>query len=99
MPRSIPVSLELGGIFTIGRFDVALGRRQSSFEFPAKTKAVSRHHAAVERTAEGYTLVDLGSSAGTYLQGERLTPNVPRFLERGCRVAFGTAGADYVWEE
>lgn len=99
MPRSIPVSLELGGIFTIGRFDVALGRQQSSFEFPAKTKAVSRHHAAVERTAEGYTLVDLGSSTGTYLQGKRLTPNVPRFLERGCRVAFGTAGADYVWEE
>lgn len=99
MPRSISVSLELGGIFTIGRYDVALGRQQSNFEFPAKTKAVSRHHAAVERTAEGYTLVDLGSSAGTYLQGERLVPNVPRYLERGCRVAFGTAGADYVWEE
>lgn len=99
MPRSISVSLEPGGIFTIGRYDVALGRQQSNFEFPAKTKAVSRHHAAVERTAEGYTLVDLGSSAGTYIQGERLMPNVPRFLERGCRVAFGTAGADYIWEE
>lgn len=99
LPRDIPVSLETGGIFTIGRFDVSVGRRQSGFEFEPRTKAVSRHHAAVERTAEGYFLVDLGSSAGTYVNGEHLVPNVPHHLSRGCRVAFGTAGADYIWEE
>lgn len=98
LPRDIPVSLEPGGIFTIGRFDVSVGRRQSDFEFEPRTKAVSRHHAAVERTVEGYFLIDLGSSAGTYVNGEHLVPNVRHHLDRGCRVAFGTAGADYIWE-
>lgn len=98
LPRKIPVSLPVGGVFSIGRYDVTVGRRQSDFEFEGKTKAVSRYHAAVERTEEGYTVSDLDSTAGTYVDGERLTPNVPRALTRGCRVSFGTAGADYIWE-
>lgn len=100
LPREIPVVLDDGGIFTIGRFDVTVGRKQSDFEFAGKTKAVSRHHAAIERTEDGgYAVVDLGSAAGTYVDGERLTPNVACRLSPGCRIAFGTAGADYVWEE
>lgn len=99
LPREILVALQLGGVFTIGRYDVTIGRRQSDFEFEAKTKAVSRHHAAVERTANGYAVSDLNSTAGTFVNGERLTPNVPRILTQGCRVSFGTAGADYIWEE
>ena len=98
LPWKIPVSLPVGGVFSIGRYDVTVGRRQSDFEFEGKTKAVSRYHAAVERTEEGYTVSDLDSTAGTYVDGERLTPNVPRALTRGCRVSFGTAGADYIWE-
>ena len=70
------------------------------FEFDKKTKAVSRRHAVIERQADGsYALVDLSSSAGTFVDGQRLTANVPQVLHRGARVAFGTAGADYVWEE
>lgn len=100
LPRQIPVELEPGGIFTIGRFDVKVGRRQSSFEFDPKTKAISRHHAAVERRMDGsYTVTDLDSTAGTFVDGERLSPNVPRLLSQGSRVSFGTAGADYIWEE
>lgn len=100
LPREIPLTLAPGGMFTIGRYDVTIGRRQSDFEFAAKTKAVSRHHAVVERVADGsYVLVDLDSAAGTFLNGERLTPNVARPLTQGCRVSFGTAGADYIWEE
>lgn len=99
LPRKILVDLQPGGVFTIGRYDVTLGRRQSDFEFEAKTKAVSRHHAAVERTENGYLVTDLDSAAGTFVNGERLTPNVPRTLMQGCRVSFGTAGADYIWEE
>ena len=99
LPRKILVDLQTDGVFTIGRYDVTIGRRQSDFEFEAKTKAVSRHHAAVERTTDGYRITDLNSAAGTFVNGERLTPNVPRALAQGCRVSFGTAGADYIWEE
>ena len=100
LPREILVDLAPGQAFTIGRFDVSVGHRQSNFEFDKQTKAVSRHHAALEREMDGsYALVDLNSKAGTFLDGERLTPNVPKPLTRGSRISFGTGGADYVWEE
>ena len=94
------MGLQPGQAFTIGRFDVSVGHQQSDYEFDKQTKAVSRHHAAIEREQDGcYTLVDLDSKAGTFLNGERLTPNVPVPLTRGSRVSFGTGGADYIWEE
>ncbi len=100
LPREIPVDISPGQTFTVGRFDVSVGHRQSSFEFDKKTKAVSRHHAAIERNPDGsYVIVDLVSSAGTFVDGQRLTPNVPYALSTGCRVSFGTGGADYIWEE
>lgn len=99
LPDRIVVSIQPGEAFTIGRFDVTVGRKQSDFEFDKHTKAVSRRHAAIERDADGYSVVDLSSSAGTFVDGEKLVPNVPRRLVRGSRVCFGTGGADYRWEE
>ena len=99
LPREIPVALEVGRAFTIGRFDVSVGRPQSDFEFDKRTRAVSHHHAAIERGPEGYTVQDLSSSAGTFVDGEKLIPNVPRPLRQGSRIAFGTGGAEYIWEE
>lgn len=100
LPAVIPVELPRGGSFTIGRFDVSVGHRQSDFEFDKRTKAVSRRHAMLERQMDGsYLLSDCGSRAGTFVDGERLYPNVPHGLRRGMRVSFGTAGADYIWEE
>jgi hypothetical protein len=98
-PSVIEVVAAEGGIFSIGRFDVSVGVKQSSFEFDKKTKAVSRRHAIVERSADGYMIVDLDSAAGTFINGQKLPPNIPSPLEQGCRVSFGHSGADYVWEE
>ena len=97
-PRVISVCIEEGGVFTIGRYDVATGAVQSSFEFDKKTKAVSRRHVAIERGADGYGIVDLASSAGTFINGQKIPPNTPVKLEKGARVAFGSSGADYVWD-
>lgn len=100
LPKEIPVEIQTGYAFTIGRFDISVGHPQSDFEFDKNTKSVSRHHAAIERETDGsYILVDLSSSAGTFLDGQRLTPNVPYPLARGSKVSFGTSGADYIWEE
>lgn len=100
LPKEILVEIQPHQIFSIGRFDVTVGHKQSSFEFGKNTKAVSRHHAAIERQEDGtYTIVDLSSSAGTFVQGQRLTPNVPQLLRNGYKVSFGTSGADYIWEE
>ena len=98
-PWTIDVSVAEGGVFTIGRFDASIGTKQSNFEFDKKTKAVSRRHAAIERSANGYSVVDLNSSAGTFINGQKMPPNTPFTLQNGSRVSFGNLGADYVWEE
>ena len=99
LPKEIPVDLQLGQAFTIGRFDVSVGRPQSDFEFDKRTRAVSRHHAAIERNSERYTIQDLSSSAGTFVNGQRIPPNMVCPLQKGDRISFGTGGADYIWEE
>jgi len=98
MPQIINVRITDGEFFTVGRFDAAVGRKQSSFEFDKKSKAISRRHAVIERHAGGYNIIDLSSSAGTFLNGDKLPPNAPCGLINGSRVSFGNAGADYIWE-
>lgn len=98
LPQLIDVELSEGDIFSIGRYDAAVGRPQSSFEFDKKTKAVSRRHAVIERDDEGYKIVDLSSRAGTFVDGQKLPPNTPYGLNGGTRVSFGNFGTDYIWD-
>jgi len=98
LPPSIRILITEGEIFTIGRFDASVGKKQSSFEFDKKTKAVSRRHAVIERDVNGYRITDLSSTAGTFINDKKLPPNTPYELETGFRVSFGNSGADYVWE-
>ena len=99
LPALIDVQIGENEVFTIGRYDAAVGRQQSSFEFERKTKAISRRHSAIERKMDRYSIIDLASSAGTFVNGQKLPPNTPHELSNGCRVSFGNSGADYVWEE
>ena len=99
LPPFIEVTISEGEMFTVGRYDSAAGKQQSCFEFDKSTKAVSRRHCAIERFADGYSIIDLSSSAGTFLDGKRLPPNTPCMLRPGYRVSFGNCGADYVWEQ
>ena len=85
--------------FTIGRFDINVGRRQSDFEFAENTKGVSRHHAIIERRGEIYFITDLNSSAGTVVNGIILRANQTAELTNNCHVSFGYDGADYIWVE
>ena len=99
LPAGINIVIAEGEVFTVGRHDIAVGRKQSNFEFGRMTKAISRRHAAIERHSDGYNLIDLASSAGTYIDGQKLPPNTPCKLHPGCRVSFGNCGADYIWEQ
>jgi len=98
LPQIIEVCVEEGGIFSIGRFDASVGKKQSSFEFERATKAVSRRHCVVEREGVIYRIVDLSSSAGTFINDKKIPPNTPFELTAGSRVSFGNLGADYIWE-
>ena len=110
MPARIEVSIgpDLNGSpneresvkrFTIGRFDVNVGKRQSDFEFAENTRGVSRHHAIIERRGRTYSITDLNSSAGTVVNGIILRANQTAELTNNCHVSFGYDGADYVWRE
>jgi DNA-binding winged helix-turn-helix (wHTH) protein len=52
---------------------------------------VSRLHARLELDHEQITLIDLNSTNGTYVNGERLPPGQPRRLRAGDKISFGQA--------
>jgi RNA polymerase sigma-70 factor, ECF subfamily len=52
-------------------------------------EGVSRRHASVACTAQGWTLADLGSTHGTFLNGRRLAPGEVARLMGGDRVGIG----------
>ena len=67
-----------------------LGRFQESDSFLHRldltdhqgfTKGVSRVHAQIRHTGDGWWIEDLGSSNGTWLNRERLAPREPTHLE------------------
>lgn len=50
---------------------------------------ISRHHAQITPTDDGYTIVDLGSKNGTRLRGRQLLPNQPAQLQNGDVIRIG----------
>jgi pSer/pThr/pTyr-binding forkhead associated (FHA) protein len=57
--------------------------------FGAFEKGVSRIHAALVRQDASLTLLDLGSSNGTLINGRRVSPNQPRVVQDGDEITFG----------
>jgi hypothetical protein len=57
--------------------------------YHAYAGGVSRLHAVIRRSGEKVTLMDLGSSNGTYLNGKRLTANIEQPLHHGDVISFG----------
>jgi ABC-type multidrug transport system ATPase subunit len=76
-----------GGRLRLGRSPVTVGRAEDNTICIASDR-VSRHHASFEPTAEGYSVTDLGTRNGTYLNGERLRGE-RRLLTSGDTVTIG----------
>jgi hypothetical protein len=66
--------------FTIGR--------ESACDMTLTDDTVSRWHASLERSADGWLLADLGSTNGTRLNGWRVTD--PTWVRPGDMVSFGS---------
>ncbi len=64
---------------------VVIGRNQQSCTvvYPDNTKGISRVHCKVDKTGNGYTVTDLGSSYGTFVNGRKIPPNVPTPVNAG----------------
>ena len=74
--------------FELTRPEIVIGR-DSGVDVVISSSAVSRRHARLMREGEGYVLEDLGSSNGTYLNGERLVGR--RLLKSGDQIRLGAA--------
>ena len=98
-PGEIKISLQDGGVFTIGRYDSTLGQQISDFEFEPSRKTVSRRHAEIACDSEGFMIQDLDSTGGTVVNGVLLEPRTYYRLMEGFHVSFASAGADYIWHD
>ena len=55
----------------------------------------SRHHATIQRDGDFYTLVDLGSTNGTMLNGVLVPPRQPQRLRQGDRIKIGEVEMEF----
>ncbi|MGZ4752913.1 MAG: FtsK/SpoIIIE domain-containing protein [Oryzihumus sp.] len=77
---------DAGGVFALPIGDHELGRA-ATISF--LDNALSRRHSRITVSADGATVTDLGSSNGTRLDGETLTPDEPRPIELGQMLSVG----------
>ena len=67
---------------------ITIGRKRDNAIWLRDDRA-SRHHAEIRTAGGDPQIVDLGSSNGTFVNGERLPPNQPRVLIAGDQVRIG----------
>jgi hypothetical protein len=89
--RTEPISLRPRDEILLGRSDApsSLAPDLDLSPFGAAEQGVSRRHALIRRGENTLTLIDLGSTNGTHLNGQRLTPNQPRVLRDGDEIRMG----------
>src|SRR3712207_69715 len=86
-PSASATILHAGGRVFVGPQGATIGRAEDN-DLTLASDMASRHHARVYPAADGYRLADLGSSNGTYLNGERFHQQ-ERLLRNGDTVQIG----------
>lgn len=77
-----------GKTFHIGQRTVTMGRKPSNFIQLDDTN-VSRVQCQLRATDAGLDLIDIESSNGTFINGQKVEPNKPRSLRQGDRLKLG----------
>ena len=94
LPRLVAVA-EDGSeeVFTLAPTGTTIGRLDTN-DMCIPEGTVSRQHAKVELTTAGFTLFDLGSENGVYVNGERTAEHL---LVEGDRVEIGRGTKEFVF--
>lgn len=83
-----------GQTFHMGQRTVTIGRKPTNFIQVGDSK-VSRIHCQLRPAGPRAELVDMNSSSGTYLDGEKIQSNKPYRLENGSRFQIGDVEFEY----
>jgi pSer/pThr/pTyr-binding forkhead associated (FHA) protein len=75
------------GKFALDRPSLRIGRSPEN-EVQVDSQAVSRQHALIEKQGEGWTIRDLGSNNGTFLNGTKVVAE-PQPLAIGDKIQLG----------
>lgn len=67
---------------------ITIGRRKENL-LVLQDSEVSGRHALIEKTAEGWVVVDRGSTNGTLVNGEKIGPDIPIALRADTRIGIG----------
>lgn len=87
-----PITVREEKAFILGRVSAELKTREPLVDltqYDGFTLGISRVHAMIRRTKDGYQIIDLESSNGTWHENQRLTPKQPHPIESGDRIRIG----------
>ena len=87
-----PITIQEENTFILGRVSAEIKTEAPLVDltpFQALDLGISRVHASISKTKNGYQITDLESSNGTWHENQRLTPREPYPLESGDRIRVG----------
>lgn len=91
--RENQAALQLqAGRVVLGRYDANTMEAAPDVDltpYGASDWGVSRRHATLDTRHNPPTLMDMGSANGTFVNGQKLTPNQPCFVKDGDEVRLG----------
>jgi FHA domain/Inner membrane component domain len=79
----------LSGRILLGFALISIGRLPTNQVVLGNDNQVSGRHAEIHPTGQGYTLTDLGSTNGTFVNRQRLAPYVPYMLKLHDTIRIG----------
>lgn len=75
----------------------AFGRSAAHADVVLRDESISRQHAAIVHTDDESFLIDLGSAAGSFVDGKRAPANKPLALRDGSVISLGESPATYTF--
>lgn len=87
---------QVGQLFHLDAISLVIGR-DPMCDITINDPEISRQHARLSRTGDGFQIEDLGSTNGTFVNGQRLASNTPFALQPGQAINMGS-GVRLVYE-
>jgi len=79
-----------GRDFPLQKPTMVIGR-EPSCDIALQENLVSRQHAHLQQSPQGWTVADLGSTNGTFINGQQIAANVATALKPGDRITIGSS--------